>query len=256
VVYEKPIDLNPLETAIDEIRQKVDDFEDILKKKDLTLLELYLQGGIMPQVEYTIQHFSCVPKHVNIFLCSNQKVHKGPLAYAEAFLEPGSESNKKYSKELKRKFKLTFKKLIDLYQIGIELYSQLASKLNSCTDDTLNTSICVNTSSGKVLSSHNNSNANNLNSSCSQQHVEMHRLLQEKFSELENSFRNLLLIADDVRKSTFVNVKNYANSILKMPSLLKDLDLYHQLSISSRTNRQSQLLIGASTPTITSSSQA
>ena len=49
-MYEKPIELNPLETAIDEIRQKVDDFETILKKKDLTLLELYLQGGIMPQV--------------------------------------------------------------------------------------------------------------------------------------------------------------------------------------------------------------
>jgi hypothetical protein len=124
-------------------------------------------------------------------------VHKGPLAYAEAFLEP-NEANTKYSKELKRKFKLTFKKLIDLYQVGIELYSQLASKLNSSTDETLNTSICVNTSSGKVLASHNNSNANNLNSSSSQQHVEMHRLLQEKFNELENSFRNLLLIADDV----------------------------------------------------------
>jgi len=50
VVYETPIDLNPLETAIDELKQKVDDFELILRKKDLTLLELYLQGGIMPQV--------------------------------------------------------------------------------------------------------------------------------------------------------------------------------------------------------------
>lgn len=52
VVYEMPIDLNPLETAIDEIRVKIDDFESILKKKDLTLLELYLQGGIMPQVYF------------------------------------------------------------------------------------------------------------------------------------------------------------------------------------------------------------
>jgi hypothetical protein len=50
VVYEMPVELNPLETAIDEIQQKVEDFEDILKKKDITLLELYLQGGIMPQV--------------------------------------------------------------------------------------------------------------------------------------------------------------------------------------------------------------
>ena len=50
VVYETPIDLNPLETAIDELKQKVEDFELVLRKKDLTLLELYLQGGIMPQV--------------------------------------------------------------------------------------------------------------------------------------------------------------------------------------------------------------
>lgn len=49
-MYEKPIELNPLETAIDEIRLKIEDFEVILKKKDITLLELYLQGGIMPQV--------------------------------------------------------------------------------------------------------------------------------------------------------------------------------------------------------------
>ena len=50
MVYEKPIDLNPLETAIDELKQKAEDFEMILKKKDFTLLELYLQGGIIPQV--------------------------------------------------------------------------------------------------------------------------------------------------------------------------------------------------------------
>lgn len=54
VVYEKPIELNPLETAIDEIRLKVEDFESILKKKDITLLELYLQGGIMPQVSFSV----------------------------------------------------------------------------------------------------------------------------------------------------------------------------------------------------------
>lgn len=60
VIYEKPIDLNPLETAIDEICQKVKDFEQIVHKKDLTLLELYLQGGIMPQVNnylVLLEHF-------------------------------------------------------------------------------------------------------------------------------------------------------------------------------------------------------
>ena len=50
VMYETQQELNPLETAIDELKQKIEDFETILKKRDLTLLELYLQGGIMPQV--------------------------------------------------------------------------------------------------------------------------------------------------------------------------------------------------------------
>lgn len=50
VMYEKTIDLNPLETAIDELEQKIEAFESILRKKDLTLLELYLQGAIIPQV--------------------------------------------------------------------------------------------------------------------------------------------------------------------------------------------------------------
>ena len=54
VVYEKTIDLNPLETAIDELEQKSEAFESILKKKDLTLLELYLQGAIIPQVRHYI----------------------------------------------------------------------------------------------------------------------------------------------------------------------------------------------------------
>ena len=139
------------------------------------------------------------------------KVHKGPLAYAEAFLEP-LESNKRYSKELKRKFKLTFKKLIDLYHIGIELYNQLASKMNQSTEESLNNSNNTTTnsanpnnlSSNRILSSvvanySNNNTTVNLNgNSTNAKHVEMHRILLEKFGELENSFRNLLLIADDV----------------------------------------------------------
>jgi hypothetical protein len=172
VVYEMPIDLNPLETAIDEIRTKIDDFESILKKKDLTLLELYLQGGIMPQV------------------------HKGPLAYAEAFLEP-NKLNKVYSKELKQKFKSTFKRLIDLYQKGIDLYYQLALKLNQSSETSTaeNGTKMVNGGGASAATNAINATPNNLNSL---KYFEMHRLLQEKFNELENSFRNLLLI-DGVR---------------------------------------------------------
>ncbi len=145
VVYEKTIDLNPLETAIDELEQKSEAFESMVKKKDLTLLELYLQGAIMPQV------------------------HKGPLAYAEAFLEPNS-LNSAYSKELKKEFKDVFMNLIDLYQKGIELYGQLAHK---CNDDK------------KILNS---------GSNASTKYLEMHCLLQAKFLEFENNFRNLLLV--------------------------------------------------------------
>lgn len=162
VIYETPIDLNPLETAIDELKQKIDDLEHILKKKDLTLLELYLQGGIMPQV------------------------HKGPLAYAEAFLEP-TESNMKYSKESKKKFKNIFKKLIDLYQNGIDMYAQLALRINHHSQ---NPSLNDEKSSQVVT---NVSNANNASTDINK-YVEMHRMLKEKFNEFENSFRNLLLI--------------------------------------------------------------
>lgn len=176
--------MNPLETAIDEIRHKIDDFESIIKKKDLTLLELYLQGGIMPQV------------------------HKGPLAYAEAFLEP-NKLNKNYPKELKRKFKITFKRLIDLYQKGIDLYHQLAVKANQITSEDLSSLAAKNTSlvNSSVLNSSGTnstitpiqqavgqatSSQNNVNTTM--KYFEMSRILQEKFYELENSFRNLLLI--------------------------------------------------------------
>lgn len=183
VVYEKPIDLNPIETAIDEIRQKAEDFESILKKKDLTLLELYLQGGIMPQV------------------------HKGPLAYAEAFLDP-NEFNSRYSKELKKKFKIMFKRLVDLYKRGISLYYQLALKLATSETDggNANKSSTINVSLSANMSSINQSN----------KYIEMHRLLQEKFNELENNFRNLLLI-DGVGESlyeVFVSPNDLANIAL------------------------------------------
>jgi len=145
VIYEKTIDLNPLETAIDELLQKSEAFESILRKKDMTLLELYLQGAIIPQV------------------------HRGPLAYAEAFLEPNTH-NSIYSKELKKEFKDVFKNLIDMYQKGIELYGKLAQDYNN--------------------------NKKNLNGSnlTSDKYLEMHCLLQTKFMEFENTFRNLLLI--------------------------------------------------------------
>lgn len=155
VVYEKTIDLNPLETAIDELEQKIETFESILRKKDLTLLELYLQGAIIPQV------------------------HKGPLAYAEAFLEP-NDLNSSYSKEEKKEFKNVFKHLIDLYQQGIELYGKLAHKSNSESE--------VKSTPAK------NPNSSNIPSS---KYLEMHCLLQDKFHEFENSFRNLLLVDGD-----------------------------------------------------------
>ena len=170
-----PIDLNPLETAIDELKQKVEDFETILKKKDLTLLELYLQGGIMPQV------------------------HKGPLAYAEAFLEP-TDLNMQYSREIKKKFKHIFKRLIELYQKGIDLYGQLgaSSSTNAVSQPNANgggdTAAVI---APVAVTQHNN------------KYAEMHRLLQEKYNEVENSFRNLLLI-DGVSECRFDEFRHSA----------------------------------------------
>ncbi len=172
VVYEMQVDLNPLETAIDELKQKIDDFELILKKKDITLLELYLQGGIIPQV------------------------HKGPLAYAEAFLEP-TDLNNKYGKELKKKFKYTFKRLIDLYQKGIDLYGQLgnnktsSNQPNGISSNVSSTTLTNDTDSKKdVKDAQNTSGAVNNSNKL----VEMHKILQDKFNEMENNFRNLLLV--------------------------------------------------------------
>lgn len=98
------------------------------------------------------------------------------MAYAEAFLEL-NEQNAIYSKEKKKDFKNVFKQLIDLYQKGIELYGQLATKYNAADDKT--------------------SKSLNVNHVPSTKYVEMHCLLQEKFLEFENSFRNLLLIDGD-----------------------------------------------------------
>ena len=114
----------------------------------------------------------------NIFF---QKVHKGPMAYAEAFLEP-NDFNGEYSKELKKEFKTVFRRLIDLYQKGIDQYGQLANKFNQVNGEEANTHRSMSISSN----SNNHPPAN--------KYSEMHRLLQEKFNEVENSFRNLLLI--------------------------------------------------------------
>ena len=110
-MYEKTLDLNPIETAIDELKQKAEEFEQIIRKKDLTLLDLVLQGSIIPQV------------------------HKGPVALAEAFLEQ-SESIK-YSPELMKEFKSIFKRLIELFKQGIELYGKLTTI--DKTDDSTST---------------------------------------------------------------------------------------------------------------------
>ena len=70
------------------------------------------------------------------------------------------------------KFKLIFKRLIELYQKGIDSYALLQLQLN-------HESTAAN-QSGKTSS---NSNETTL-----------HRILQEKFNEFENTFRNLILI--------------------------------------------------------------
>ena len=105
------------------------------------------------------------------------QVHKGPLAYAEAFLEP-HELNAAYSKELKKQFKQVFKRLVDLYQKGIEAYGQLANQLAGTLIGPAEESVSKAASNGAP----------------SHRCLEMFNLLQEKFGEFENNFRNLLLI--------------------------------------------------------------
>ena len=136
-------------------------------------------------------------------------MHKGPLAYAEAFLEP-NKFNRNYAKDLKRKFKVTFKRLVDSYQKGIDLYQQLAIKANQISSEEatssagMKNSSLINTSAlnfTNVLAASSTSSTNTAANTNANAHVysslkyfEMSRLLQEKFNELENSFRNLLLI--------------------------------------------------------------
>jgi vacuolar-type H+-ATPase catalytic subunit A/Vma1 len=149
-------------------------------------------------------------------------VHKGPLAYAEAFLDP-NEMNKHYSKELKKEFKNTFKRLIDSYQKGIEMYGQLANKLITGNDEhsasnrlSLNVSNLINTT---------------LTQQTATKYLDMYRLLQDKFNEVENSFRNLLLIDGD-------------------------FDLYQQqLKVHSQTSR-TQVLTDINNSSIMTSSNA
>ena len=156
----------------------------VLKKKDITLLELYLQGGIIPQVSFQIPGFPLnghLEQQLLVF-----KVHKGPLAYAEAFLEPHA-LNTAYSKDLKKHFKQVFKRLVDLYQKGIEAYGLLANQLAGTLIGP------VEESANKAASSQAASNAASAGGTTNRC-LEMYNLLQQKFGEFENNFRNLLLI--------------------------------------------------------------
>jgi hypothetical protein len=144
VVYEKTLDLNPIETAIDELKQKAEEFEQIIRKKDLTLLDLILQGSIIPQV------------------------HKGPVALAEAFLEQSESA--KYSPDLMKEFKIIFKRLIELFKQGIELYGKLTNI--DKTDDS---------------ASNNKYSSNQPN-----RQIDVHQLLQQRFVDIENKFKHLL----------------------------------------------------------------
>lgn len=120
VISEKTLELNPIETAIDELKQKADDLEQIIKKRDSTLLDLFLQGAVIPQV------------------------HKGPIALAEAFLSKEETIN--YSQELVQQFKNAFRRLMSLIRVGIELYLKIiiqnSSNYNNASsnfmDDNLN----------------------------------------------------------------------------------------------------------------------
>ena len=133
-------------------------------------------------------------------------MHKGPLAYAEAFLDP-NELNKHYSKELKKEFKHTFKRLIDAYQKGIDMYGQLANKHVTSTggasgnnqDDqssnrlSLNVSNLINTtitSNSAPQQQQQQQQNQQQQQHTANKYLEMYRLLQEKFNEVENSFRS------------------------------------------------------------------
>jgi hypothetical protein len=144
VVYEKTLDLNPIETAIDDLKQKAEEFKQIIRKKDLTLLDLILQGSIIPQV------------------------HKGPVALAEAFLEQSESA--KYSPDLMKEFKIIFKRLIELFKQGIEVYGKLTNI--DKTDD---------------LASYNKYSSNQPN-----RQIDVHQLLQQRFVDIENKFKHLL----------------------------------------------------------------
>ncbi len=148
-MYEKTLDLNPLETAVDELKQKSEEFEQIIRKKDLTLLDLVLQGSIIPQV------------------------HKGPLALAEAFLDHNESI--KYSNDLMKEFKNIFRRMIEMFKQGIELYLKLTTDK---IDDAGN--------------NNNNKSSNNNNNNNSQK-IDVHQLLQQRFHDIENKFKNLLI---------------------------------------------------------------
>jgi hypothetical protein len=129
-----------------------------------------------------------------------------------------NDSNKQYPKELKKQFKNVFKRLIDLYQKGIELYGQLASQQASSSSVPAANSHNSHNSEEKPLINNNfinNSNSKNsaslnANTSSINKYADMHRLLQEKFNEVENNFRNLLLIDGVGGHLDFLESDNYS----------------------------------------------
>lgn len=74
--HKQAIELNPIEVAIDEMQNRVNELEEVVMPPiDVKKLQLRLQGSVAVQV------------------------NAGPLAYANAFLSPSENGENKYSED-------------------------------------------------------------------------------------------------------------------------------------------------------------
>ncbi|XP_058808456.1 dedicator of cytokinesis protein 9 isoform X2 [Phymastichus coffea] len=104
VIHKKIIELSPIQVALDEMRQRVQELQDVAITSgtcDAKKLQLKLQGSI------------CVT------------VNAGPLAYANAFLNPPSSAQ--YPDDLVQELKDVFKEFVKICYTALQINSKLIS---------------------------------------------------------------------------------------------------------------------------------
>ncbi|XP_055302716.1 dedicator of cytokinesis protein 9 isoform X2 [Sitodiplosis mosellana] len=104
VKHKQAIELNPIEVAIDEMQNRVSELEEVVMPPiDVKKLQLRLQGSVAVQV------------------------NAGPLAYANAFLNPKENGEDKYSEDKIDELKDIFREFVSICNTALQVNGRMIS---------------------------------------------------------------------------------------------------------------------------------